>query len=487
MKKLSVQFLIVILLTFFNVALLAISIAMMPFWITAILVIPSFLAMFLAWPSSSKTQGGMLSSLLFTYVLIFCLWPQFSSYKIPGLPAIEPQRLIYVLVIITWVALLIINKNTQTLFMARMRYAIFPITCLLFVYFLHFLVAVFSKDPLWSFFFAFREFVTGSLIFFAALVALRDLKDVQKLILFISLGAGVVSILAIIESVLKHNLFSSWLPLSSAYAEWATAERIRDGTYRVQAVFDNPLLLVDFLLLVWPLSLYMANWKHGVLKGLFGYILVILIPIALLRTGSRAAILVFGIEVAIFLILWILRNIVSKKGSGPTYLVAGALILSTIFIPVILNEFKTLVSGRTAEEASSSYSRMVMVTRAIDDLSDGNLLGHGFGKSASVIGIKTGPPGHWIYVLDNYFITLALDSGILAMIFYCLFWFWLLYKGLVAALTFSNESGRVASAIFLSISGFILVKMISSQPQIFPLFFIISASLITLLHSKSKE
>lgn len=486
-SKLESKSLALIIFLVLSAVLLAVSITIMPLWITGILLCPVIITLLLVWPSSSRPQGSALITLLYFYIMIFCTWPQYSSYKIPGLPAIEPYRLIYTSLIIIWAVLLFVNKNARNLFVERIRFAWFPIVCLLMVYGLHFFVALFSENPFWSFFLAFRELITGTLIFAVALVAIKDVHDLRRLFLFITIGAGVVSILAITESVLKHNLFSSWMPLSSAYAEWATSSRERDGIYRVQAIFDNPLLLVDFLILVWPIALYVANESGGLLKKLFGLIVTILIPIALLRTGSRAAILIMAIEVVIFLVLWIWRASTTKKSGGLPYLVAGALILSTLFVPIVLKEFSTLVSGRSVEEASSSYSRIVMVTRAIDDLSKGNLFGHGFGKSASVIGIKTGAPGRWIYVLDNYFITLTLDSGLLALACYCAFWFWLLHKGLVAALTLPDEFGRIASVTFLATFGFILVKTISSQSQVFPLFFIVAASLVVLLHTNSKE
>ena len=466
-----------------NAVIISASVAIMPYWITAVLIIPAIVSTILFWPNASEYEGNFIVRLLCSYIVIFSIWPQFSAYKIPGLPAIEPQRILCATLLLTWSILLFTNRTARHLFIERIRIGKFPIACLLALYSTHFLVVLFNKDPLWSFFLAFRELTSIALVFAIPFLAVRNNADTSKLFSCITFGAAIVSIMAIIESLLKHNLFSSWVPISTGYAEWATAERVRDGSYRVQATFDSPLLLVDYLVLVWPVALYTASNKLSQAMRIIGVTTSVLVPVALLRTGSRAALLVISIETIFILMLWIRKASRNRKAGGFPYFVAIALFLSVLFAPLLLSNIKTYAGGRSSEEAMSTYARTVMVSRAIDDIGQGNIFGHGFGRSPSVIGIKTGPPGAWIYVLDNYFVTIALDSGLLALICYCSYWFWLLKNSLRTALSLSDEPSRIASTVFLSTCGFIIVKAISSQTQVFPLFYIITGTLIPLLHS----
>ncbi|WP_424193370.1 O-antigen ligase family protein [Ampullimonas aquatilis] len=421
------------------------------------------------------------------YLIIFSIWPQFSAYKIPGVPALEPQRILYAALLIWLVILTFTNNVARELLVIRIKQGSIPIISLVFLYGTHIFVSLFGLTPLPSLFLAIRELITTALIFFVALVAIKNDGDFAKIFFTLSLATIVVSLMALVESVLKHNLFASWVPLSSDYALWATTDRIRDGTYRAQATFDNPLLLVDYLILLLPIVFYTAINDTHKIGRIVGFLASILLPLAIFRTGSRSGVLIFFIEIGLILILWIVRNLRFRRRPMLTYFLAITVALMACIATFGLNFAKNVIIGTSSEEMMSSSARLTMIRRAWEEISAGHLFGFGFGKAGSIIGIRTGEPGTWLYVLDNYFLTLLLDSGIVSLFAFLVFSSWMLYSNLYIALSKNDTKGAMASYLFSATIGFLSIKLISSQTQIFPIFFILAAGTLTLLTFKEMK
>lgn len=412
--------------------------------------------------------------ILVFYILAYSVWPQYSAYKIPGLPAIEPQRLFFALTLIT--ALYLISTGSEIrrglsiclqsnwlTFLALTLYGLLTIV-----------IALSSETKIQSTFFALRDLALVFAILPATLVILQTSVSRDRVIETLLIGGVIVSILGIIESFVQRNLFSGWLPMSDGYGQWATLERVRDGSYRIQSIFDNPLLLVDYLVCIFPIAAYKAFTNQSFSRKILGIVSALLIIFALYRTGSRAAMLLVFLEVSMLLFLNLIKDIQAKRASKLTYFLGSVFLLSTLLLPFLFSQLSQIYSGRSADEAMSTSARVAMVTRAWDDIAAGNVLGHGAGKAAEVIGIKTGPPGGWIYVLDNYFLTVLLDNGVMGLFLFSVFLAGLLYAANQSVFRTKSRSS-VEPYLFASMIGFLTFKLVSSQNQVFPIFFIISA------------
>lgn len=465
----------------FTAVLVGLAVPLMPYWITGALIVPVFFGAILLWPPAVRFDSRPLRWALAFFLLAYSIWPQYSAFKVPGLPAVEPQRVVFGILIV-WSFFLVVNNPAarQSLWDALLQSRVQAL-CIGLIYFLYFARTAFADDVVFREFLIIREILTVVAMYPVALLAIRCRNDVKFIFAVFALMAIVVSAMAIVESLKGQNLFASWVPLNSAYAVWATAERIRDGAYRAQAVFDNPLLLVDFLATVWPIALAVAlTQSYSAICRAVGFFAAIAVPIALIKSGSRSSYIVLAIELALFVIVWAVVAYRHKKAGALPFFVAFAFIGAAVTLAISADGLSGIVMGRSTEEAMSTSARYVMLSRAWEDLAAGQLFGHGFGVAASVVGIKHGPPGNWIYVLDNHYVSVLLDGGILALAAYLTFVVASFRCAFIEALRSASDYLWLSLGAACSVAGFFVVKAISSQVQVFPILFIVLSCIAAL-------
>lgn len=433
--------------------------------------VPLVLYAILLWPSSPSITGEKIIYVYMAYLVVFGVWPQFSSYKVPGLPALEPQRLLYAAVVLSAIACLVIGSEARRQYISTLlSSAKAPALLIGALFATHLALACFAKYPRYSVFLVVREFLTTASIFFAALLFIRSSKDVEKCLKAIVFSALMVSVIALVESIIKKNLFASWVPLSSEYAMWATMERIRDGQYRVQATFDNPLLLVDYLVFVLPVAVYGAIYYKEWMIRLMHISALVLIPLALIRTGSRSAYLALALQMGLVLCVVLLRRVIFARRSYLSFLMlVVVVVLPLLAIPFIGDILS--VSGRSAEQAMSTSARVSMLRNAFNSLLNGNIFGVGFGGAPEAAGVVNWAGGSMGYVLDNYFITILMDSGVLALLIFSALAASGLINNFKSAIAIPGRLGMLSASLFVCFTGFLLMKLISSQTQIFPMFY----------------
>ena len=459
--------------------LIGLMIPVLPLWFLGVAFLP---VLFVVSLSAKMDQGAVrvLNILLCAYVLIFPIWPHYSALKIGGLPAINPQRVIYLFILIIWVFGLIASAYQQKLFAARLSVARSELVFLAIFLLWQFLSCFESTTTPYSLFIFFRDFVLNFIILFSVISFVRGVQDVNNIMRFIAIGTMVVAGIAIIEGVLQRNLIAGLLPVTTDYELWATAERVRAGNYRVQATFDNPLLLVDFLALAFPISVLFWRTARSLYASLVGFVAMIGIPLAMLLSGSRSAMVVIVVEVIIGIGLLALRPILNKTSSAAHYLVLVFLLFATIVSAISLPVALESLTGRNMEEYASTSARLTMVSRAIPLIEAEPIIGYGLTHGDEKVGVKLGN----MYVLDNYFLTIGLDSGVPALLGYVGFMFLIIYRSISLSLSSNRDISMPSMAISISLIGFLVVKLISSQTQVFPLMFVLVGLLWVLSSSE---
>lgn len=460
-------------------AFVGISIAIMPLWIPLILVSVMVISLLFLMPNISIGDSFTARSIFPLFLIIISVWPQYSSYKIGGLPSIDPYRMVYFFAIAIFVFALIVDMYGRKLFSSHIKLFKTPILFISLYYIVTILVSLFSKSPLSSLFLALREVASIFAIFFSALYFIKETKDVDRLIISIVLASLCCSLIVLLQSVTKRNIYYDVLPIASEYAKIAMAERIRDGVYRASGPFDSPLLLVDFLLAAIPFY-YCAFVR---LKHLFARVFLsvgfCIVVYAIYASGSRAGLLLLLLSVILLMVTLIARGIVNNRRSyfSIYYLFT---IVSFIFISLILTlqYLSEFVSGGNKEEATSASVRLTMIKRGVDAILNLDVLGLGLGNSAEYVGVKYQVGTEWIYVLDNLYVSILLDSGIIGLFFFVSFLIWISTKTLKYIFSDAN-SHEVYISIFIAVLNFSAFKLISSQTQVFPFFYIVCAMLFS--------
>jgi hypothetical protein len=288
----------------------------------------------------------------------------------------------------------------------------------------------------------------------------------------LTLVSIVVSGVALVEYYQQHNRFAGIVPASFIAIQKLQSGIIRDESYRVWSTFTNPIAL-NYCSTVIPLLAWFA-FNHRGWRCWIGHFSMFALLITLYLTGSRAGLFVLIFISTGFLVIKYLPGLIKRT---KTYLKIPLLNMAIVVTFIIVTGAwfggKNLVQGRCPEEIGSSAVRMYQLERGMPLIIAQPVTGYGPGDSAVVLGLAA-------LTVDNYYLVLALESGLtevalfVLMLLYFLRLSWNLEKNLPKPLS------GLATAIFWSIAGNSVFMLVLSLEQVIPLLFILFAMLITL-------
>lgn len=306
-----------------------------------------------------------------------------------------------------------------------------------------------------------------------AAVYFSSLKGMEALLKVIFYSYLVTVCLVIFELLKGAPIFSGVIELNIAGADVALAGRSRQGSYRVQGLFDGALQLTEFVLLVFPVALYLVSVSRGFEKGIAA-LGVATIPILIYFTGSRSGLLVGFVGMLVFILgsSWpVLAVSVRRLLILAIFLVAGYFF---IYFYGLVFEYGGLRSQDMwlyeAEERS-------LIERAAQYIIIPNLV---FGGNYFGFGLRQnyGNELDQIYNLDSYYMRLLLEGGVSALLLFVVSGFYAFKK------LFSFFSGSASprqrkifamGVMFFAI--FFCMKFFLSQPKNNVYFYLIFGSL----------
>lgn len=426
---------------------------------------------------SSEKQISSLELVLLGFIVVFHLWPAYAVIKVGALPGINLQRIFMLLLIISWLFTLLSSQLYYDNFIKQvLKYRYLVIN--LFVYFtLRYISVLRSDNFLFSFYAATNEFISYFLLFLIGLTVWHNTKQVTRLLHLLVILSIIISLLGLYESRVERNIFEQFIPITSDYLAQTLEAKIRDS-YRVQATFEHPLVLAEYFVFIIPLSLAMAINSRIRFYQIFGGAAVILDILAMWKTGSRTGIIVLiglGFLVALWKIWFIIKH--SKDYKIVAFLLSILPIVAAV-VPLGFLVINHLLQGRSSEEASSTVTRLVQLDLGIPLVLKHPFLGYGPGNGAILLDIRSesGLP-----TIDNYYLSIALESGFPALVVFTFAFCYILYLSLQA-----YRFGMVLAGGFaLAFVGFILSLPALSITAFFPFVFL-SFSLVTTIKNFSE-
>jgi hypothetical protein len=241
------------------------------------------------------------------------------------------------------------------------------------------------------------------------------------------MGVAVVVLLAIgtVERVLE---MVPWRPLIPAgyggddafLISELVSSKYRNGAYRVQSVFSNPLLFAEYLALVAPILLGAFFWtKSNNLKIALIPVFIYTVYAALVFPNARLSLVALVAGICSMISLYLLHK---RRHSGSRDLFASVGLLSIPAIAVVLSSL-LLFSRRVqimvfggGEHASSNESRATQWDNAFNAFPQSPVFGFGYSQATRVAGV----PGRLgeSTVLDSWYINVLMDSGVLGAALY---------------------------------------------------------------------
>lgn len=417
---------------------------------------------------------NILESALLAVVVSLPLWPSYLVVKIQGLPGINLTRICILLAISLWTLALLINQTYRIRFidfLVKNR----SVVLLLMVPFFgwKFITAGLAPSRMTAIFSALKDTIYCFGLFILSINIWRSPVQVERLVRVLLLVSVIVFSVTMLEVINQQNLFVNFVPDSFVSAAKLREGLVRDSTYRAWGTFAHPIALAGYCTTVLPLIAWYAVTHRGQHRW-FGLGTCVLLIITIFFSTSRAglAVLAFmagGFFTTNYLPRWITKARFKERG----VIIIISIMLLMFILPGLWLVGQKLASGRTANEAGSSSIRLLQIELGQPLIRSRPIVGYGPGEAAEVLGLSA-------KTVDNYYLTLALESGVPEVALFIFIYLYFLYFAWRLQKKVAKPYAGLVAAIFWLVAGNGLFLSVVSLEQTLPFVFLMFGLLVSL-------
>ena len=371
---------------------------------------PLFVLILAAVPQGRAAPKKLVMLLLYAGAALLPLWPVYIHLKLGPMPIITPPRLILYALTAIWLADMLSSPLRRAQFIVGLKRG----GAVSFFIILLFVISALSIPMAEGRVMAVQEFFRQSIIwllpFFVAVTYMRRQRDLNRLIVILTVGAVINAAIAVLEKASGHLLAQVLSPFITGSGEWlqiVQAQKIRDGVFRAQGTHTHPLSLGEYVAFAAPFAtIFMIRAKQLAPKLLWGAAVLILIAGAA-ATSSRGAALAIAVSFIATAAILLQRSF--RDGISARYapVVAFFVLCTVVMAPAGFIAAEKVISGDSGTSATnSSQARLDQIEMAWPKILKRPVGGYGTGRATRIL-------GYWgrSLTLDNYYLTLALDFG----------------------------------------------------------------------------
>jgi len=460
-----------------------------PYLIVAFVVPIAVLCVLIIWalPDQRTAPTLGIEFLLPFFFVALILWPNYLAVSLPGVPWITLRRLIGLPLAGLILTSLSVSPEFRRMVSTSLRAsgAIWTFLCAFSL--LQVLTTFVSPAPGASAQAVFNDQVNWTFVFIASCVIFNRTEYIEKYWKLLCLLALPIVFITWLETKEMHILWVDHIPailrIQDPSVQVTLSSWFRPGInlYRAKATFSTPLALAEYLSLLTPFLLHFVFWGKSKAAKVAAFAMIPLIFFTIRLTDARLGVVGMLVSLLLYGLLW---SIVRWR-SHPKDLFAAAIVYlyPALFLAGIAAVFKShqlhaMVFGDGAQ-ASSSEARDSQLAIAIPKLLQAPW-GHGTGQSGDAMGYAAGS----FVTVDNYFITIAMDYGVLGLIA----WYGLFIVAMVQALRYSMSSrygGRVEARLLaplgVALGAFLVIKWVHGQDDNHPLMFMMLGMISALI------
>jgi hypothetical protein len=420
------------------------------------------------------------------------LWPNYLALALPGLPWITLLRLTGIPMALGLLVCLSVSDGFRARLMATLNAIPFVWKALLVLSVMQFITLPFSEAPVESFNKSIINQVAWTSVFLTGAYMFRTPGRVSRYLTLIGLLAVPIAALSMLEFFAQRILWEGYVPSFLKIDEldkYVTAE-FRPGTnvYRAKATFSTALGLAEYMALVTPLFLYFTFQSKRALPKILGALGLLGIFYSIEISGSRLGFAGMGVACLGYLLFWAMQrqrrlrsDLIAPAVIAGYPFVFGATLVASLFVNAINNA----VWGG-GEHAGSNQARRDQLTMAIPKLLQ-NPIGHGSGMAGESLGFTV---GNFITV-DNYYITIAMDYGVVGLIaHFGMFLVAIAYAsryGLFYAPRSKDKETVLLLPLALCLTVFVVIKIVFSQPENHPIVYLMLGMVVALVYRLKQE
>jgi O-antigen ligase len=350
-------------------------------------------------------------------LVIFALWPTYMIIKVGSLPALDARRVIAALSIALAFYLVVSRRSVAHSLLhpkpgpIRVGYWLIAIYAVLRI-----ASCAVSEVPFFSLISVLWEVLYYYSVFFIAALFFNESPFAKRYVDSILMLAVAISLFAIVERVVGENVLVRFAPKLDGIEALSLAlsqSRVRDGLFRAQGTFENPLLLAEFASIAFSFAFASLLWPVSKWVRFLAISCMILCPVSVWISGSRAGFIALGAGAGIVLLLKIFSSSKETTMYGRSMRKIGFVFAILAAVIVLAPTVLVIAKGRTSMEGASTQARLLMLDLARPSIEESPLLGKGPGVSGGIAGIRTTAG---LTTLDNYLLAIAIESGLPALL-----------------------------------------------------------------------
>lgn len=453
------------------------------------LIVLLMLIVMVAWTMPDlKTSAKPIAWIFMAFAFTNLVWPRLVVFRVSGFPALNPEKFAFFALLTVWFWVVMTSPKVRAGLSDRMQ-SFKPVLWALGVLVAWRFITAFAGLPAgyyWGVKVALTELFAYYLMLLVGLSVWRKPEDVRPFFWVIVLAGLSVSLIAAYEASVSRNLFSSFISLdedATGRVVENLSDKFRSGKYRVQAGFEHPLVLAEFLVMAIPCAIYIMVTSRrlviraALLGAIAGFCLVAY------KTDSRAAQAMIVLTLFLAVLLFAYRSFrVTRSILGA---VVGLLIPAVLLtIPLLISLITGLIEGAGATVIGSTSARLCMLQRGIPLVLDNPIFGFGIGQGGQELGcVVIGG----LHSVDNHYISLALDSGLPALLAYVFIMAWFGWRLFLMVRDPKTEDGALAICLLLVLIGFCGMQAILSITTNTWLLFALMGAMGTLITSRGNS
>lgn len=443
-----------------------------------------------AMPKPKTVTDKAVWPLLLIFFVFLCLYPSYVPIRLPGLPWINPTRIVGVVMLFALIYMMVAGREVQAELKARIRAQPFYFFCF-FGFLGASLLSLPTADQLSLALGRFSIFqLYWTFFFLAAFLTLTTERRIETLLRTILIMLAIQAALGIVESYREKSLWATILPANFGsdieYFQRVIQGVFRFGVLRVQNSFSTSLLYAEFLVLLLPFVLHIAFYAKRRTYRIFAALVALAVLPAQYASGSRLG------TVGVIVVFGVLTGLVAlriHRSGRKTLLVPIVLVLGLTLALLAVSAFlaspriQTRILGGH-EHSASNAGRLEQFQLGIPMSLKRPLFGYGIGTGGEALNYSNLAG---IESIDSFILSIVLDVGYVGALFFWGMIFWSLWSSAQMFLRGDTRAGKLGAAIAASLSAFIFIKIVLAQVDNLPLTFLIMALNLRVLDLDATE
>lgn len=436
-----------------------------------------------ALPDQETAPTELMIRCFIGFLIAAALWPNYLAISLPGLPWISMRRLMLAPMCI----LLLVSLSTSAECRRRMASTLNALPSLwkmlaafVVIQFLSIPLAEHPVDAV-SDFINYQTLWTA--IFFVSLYAFRDDRRITGWFTLTIMAGVILCVIAALEWRNQRILWADHIPwflqVDNDFLPGLLSGNFRGGKYRVATTFSHTLAFSEYMMLITPIAIHgIFASKTLVRRGLFA-VLDMAIFFAILSTQSRLGFVGFMIAHVLYLGLWAAKRWKTQKGTliGPAITLAYPVMLAALCVAIVsVDALRIRVLGGGATAASNA-GRQAQREAWLPALAKSPPFGNGPRQGAEALGYTVrGRPS-----IDNYYIWISLDYGVIGFALYFGMIFLILFKALRIGMNARDPIEDYGMVIAIILTLFLFSKNVLSQEDNHYMPFLLMGMTVALL------